>query len=87
MFMGEWEWDGWEQREKVRRGGGKEGKNEVDVGWFFKKKPDCVIRVFVVYSSWKEILNFCLCTQFIVCERGGVRGEGEVRQRDGEVLM
>lgn len=43
MFMGEWEREGWEQREKERRGEGKEGENEV---CWFVKKSDCLI------SAW-----------------------------------
>lgn len=51
------------------------------VGWG-KKKSDCVVSAFVVYSSWEEMLVGCWFDhfQFVLRERGSERRGGSQRE-------
>lgn len=79
--------DGNREKEKERRGEGKEGRR--GGGWMFVgslRKSQIVLFQFGVYGSWKEILDLLFGHfQVMVREKGGLTGEGEVGEKDGEV--
>lgn len=75
------------EREKMRRSGGeKKGGNEADVCWLEKKKSDCAVLAFVVYSSWEETLVGCWFDhfRFILRERRSEREGGRMERCRGE---
>lgn len=50
------------------------------------RKSQIVLFQFGVYGSWKEILDLLFGHfQVMVREKGGLTGEGEVGEKDGEV--